>query len=117
MPVHLQWRPAPPILLAVYTGVLTDDEYHAMCNERRRMLWITKLDFIQYDRGVFGQELNVEQGLIEKTSEGTTEATKISHAMIVANRIACLSPDMLLRVKIGTSGREVQQLQARFLVQ
>lgn len=38
MPVTLQWHPSSPVLHAIYSGILSSDEYYSMCDDRLEML-------------------------------------------------------------------------------
>jgi hypothetical protein len=38
MPVSLEWHPLLPVLQATYKGILSANEYHAMCRQRSDML-------------------------------------------------------------------------------
>jgi hypothetical protein len=38
MPVSLEWHPSLPILQATYKGILSANEYFAMCRQRSEML-------------------------------------------------------------------------------
>jgi hypothetical protein len=38
MPVQLEWHPSLPVLVATYSGVLSQDEYQSMNKKRQAML-------------------------------------------------------------------------------